>query len=142
MKVTGLNGREYNLDLKKYIDNNRSKRSFYHVQARGLIKDIFKGYTILEEVTLPGSKDQFGGKSLRADMFLPASRIIVEVHGEQHYKFNNFFFKSKLDFYKAKARDSDKREWCELNEIELIELNYNEDIDEWREKIRRVSSND
>ena len=42
MKVTGLNGREYNLELKKYIDNNRSKRSFYHVQARGLIKDIFK----------------------------------------------------------------------------------------------------
>lgn len=53
-----------------------------------------------------------------------------------------FFFKSKLDFYKAKARDSDKKEWCELNQIELIELNYNEDIDEWRTKIRRVSSED
>ena len=50
MKVTGLNGREYNLDLKKYINNDRSKRSFYHVKARELIKDIFHGYNILEEV--------------------------------------------------------------------------------------------
>ena len=47
MKVTGLNGREYNLDLKKYIDNDRSKRSFFHIKARELIKEIFKGYSIL-----------------------------------------------------------------------------------------------
>ena len=55
MKVIGLNGREYNLDLKKYIDIDRSKRSFYLVRAREIIKDIFKGYSILEEVKLPGT---------------------------------------------------------------------------------------
>ena len=43
MKVVGLNGREYNLDLKKYIKNERSKRSFYHLRAREIIKDIFTG---------------------------------------------------------------------------------------------------
>ena len=72
-------------------------------------------------------------------MFLPSRRILIEVHGEQHYNFNKFFFKNKLEFYKAKARDSDKRRWCESNEIELLELNYNEDVDDWREKIRRIS---
>ena len=43
MKVVGLNGREYNLDLKKYIKNDRSKSSFYHLRARERIKDIFSG---------------------------------------------------------------------------------------------------
>ena len=46
-----------------------------------------------------------------------------------------FPYKNKMAFYKAKARDMEKREWCELNNMRLVELNYNEDIDEWRKKI-------
>ena len=42
---------------------------------------------------------------------------------------------NKLSFYKAKARDSDKREWCEINNINLVEFNYDEDVDEWRRKV-------
>ena len=59
MKVLGLNGREYNLDLKKYIvrENDTKKKSKYHLAARELLKEIFSGYTILEEVKLPGSRD-------------------------------------------------------------------------------------
>ena len=71
-----------------------------------------------------------------ADLFLPNRRLIVEVHGEQHYKFNTFFFKTKLEFYQARARDNDKREWCRINDIELVEFNYDEDIDDWRRKIQ------
>ena len=141
IEIVGLDARGY-IWTPLSAASKKGARSKLHEKARKLLEEFYPYDTILEEVTLPGSKDQFGGKSLRADMFLPARRIIVEVHGEQHYKFNTFFFKSKLDFYKAKARDSDKREWCDLNEIELIELNYNEDIDEWRTKIRRVSSDD
>ncbi len=117
-------------------------RSKLHKKAYDLLEKFYPYDTILEEVTLPGSKDQFGKKSLRADMFLPARRILIEVHGEQHYKFNKFFFKNKLHFYRAKARDLDKREWCHLNDIEFIVLNYNEDLDEWERKIRTVSSSD
>lgn len=133
------------LDLKKYIWNpltNASKkvnRSKLHEKAYKLLEELYPYDTILEEITLPGSKDQFGKRNLKADMFLPARRILIEVHGEQHYKFNNFFFKNKLEFYRAKARDSDKVFWCETNDIELIELKYNEDIDEWTRKIKRVS---
>ena len=59
MKVTGLNNKEYNLDLKKYIvrENNTKKKSKYHLLARNLIKEVFNSYTILEEVKLPGSRD-------------------------------------------------------------------------------------
>jgi hypothetical protein len=39
-----------------------------------------------------------------------------------------------MAFFKAKARDSDKAAWCELNNMNLIELNYNEKEPEWRVK--------
>jgi len=133
------------LDSKNYIWNPLSSasksvnRSKLHEKALKLLEEFYPYDTILEEVTLPGSKDQFGRRNLKADIFLPARRILVEVHGEQHFKFNGFFFKNKLEYYRAKARDSDKRFWCEINNIEIIELNYNEDIDDWRRKIKRVS---
>ena len=38
-----------------------------------------------------------------------------------------------MAFFKAQARDKDKRAWCKLNHINLIELNYNESEEEWRE---------
>ena len=40
-----------------------------------------------------------------------------------------------MEFFKAQARDKDKKKWCQINEFTLIELFYNESIDEWRDKI-------
>ena len=54
MKVTGLNGREYDLDLKKY-SKQRSKCSYYHKRVRELLSEIFSGYNVYEEVKLPGT---------------------------------------------------------------------------------------
>ena len=54
MKVTGLNGREYNLDLKKY-SKQRSGCSYYHKIARELLCEMFSGYNVYEEVKLPGT---------------------------------------------------------------------------------------
>ena len=120
MKVTGLNGREYNLDLKKYINNDRSKRSFYHLKAREIIKDIFHGYTILEEVKLPGTVNPAKKSALYLDFYIPNATMAVEVHGQQHFKYTPFFHKSKAGFLKAQARDKVKAEWCEINNIELV----------------------
>ena len=137
MKVVGLNGREYNLDLKKYIKNERSKRSFYHLRAREIIKDIFSGYTILEEVKLPGSVNPAKKSVLYLDFFIPNATMAIEVHGEQHYKFVPFFHKSKAGFLRAKARDRDKEEWCKINEITLVSLRFDDSEEYWREQIER-----
>lgn len=137
MKVTGLNGREYNLDLKKYIDNDRSKRSFFHIKARELIKEIFKGYTILEEVKLPGTVKPSKKSVLYLDFLIPNAKIGVEVHGQQHFKYTPFFHKSKAGFLQAKARDKNKAEWCEINDIELIILRFDDSEEYWREKLER-----
>jgi hypothetical protein len=64
--------------------------------------------------------------------------MAFEVHGEQHYEYCPFFHKSKADFLKAKARDEDKIEWCQINDIQIIVLNFKENDDEWRKHIKGI----
>jgi len=134
LKIKGLDGKEYT-----WIPSNNivqtEKRSKLHENAKILLTERFCNDRILEELVLPGTKTTFRKSTLKADFFIPNRNLIVEVHGEQHVKFNSFFFEDKLDFYKAKARDRDKKRWCELNNFTIVELFYNESIDEWRQKI-------
>ena len=135
MKFKGLNGREYSVQTNKYIvrpDNNRG-RSQYHLRARDLLKDMFRSYTILEEMKLPGVT-KIGG-SLYLDFYIPNLDLAFEVHGRQHYEFVPFFHKTKAGFMQAQRRDVLKGEWCEVNNIQLIELSYERTDDEWREQI-------
>jgi hypothetical protein len=132
MKVLGLDDKYYNWNPK----SNKGKRSKLHNKVRKFLDSCFPHDRILEEVTLAGTKkpSSFGGL-LRADFWLPLRSIIVEANGEQHFKFNSFHFKRKLDFFRAQARDRDKAYWCEINDIKLVNLNFNETEEEWREKI-------
>ena len=138
MNVLGINGKSYVWNLSKYdvFYDDKRKRSKYHLKARSLLKDIFNSYRILEEVKLPGSTLPHRKSVLYLDFYIPSIRLAIEVHGEQHYKFNAYFHKSKADFLKSLARDDDKIIWCELNDIRLVILKYSESEDEWRKRIQ------
>ena len=136
MKIIGLDQQEYSwIPSNNIVDTE--KRSGLHNKAKELLKERYPNDRILEELVLPGTKTATRKSTLKADFFIPVRKLIIEVHGEQHTGFNNFFFKSKMDFYKAQARDRDKKQWCEINNFELIELFHNESIEEWRSKIWR-----
>jgi len=136
MNITGLDGKDYSWNPgANQAKASEQFKSSIHKKAKILLDNLFPYDRILEEVSLPGTKTQFRRGMLRADFFIPNRDLVVEVHGEQHYKFNSFFYKDKLNFYRAKVRDVDKKEWCELNNIRLVALDYNEDTDEWRRKI-------
>ena len=128
MKVTGLDNKEYSWSIWGKSSDSEQKSS-YHLKARALLKKLFPIDRILEEVYLPGCD------SLYADFFLPLRKIIVEVHGEQHYKYIPFFHGNKLNFFKAQARDRNKRLFCEKNGILYIDLPCSESEDEWRNRI-------
>src|SRR5687767_3019327 len=98
MKVLGLNGKQYHLKISghKYRPGETRPRSQYHVQARELLNTLFPADIILEEVILPGSDN------LTVDFFVPQANLMVEVHGEQHYKFNPHFHKNILGFINSK----------------------------------------
>ena len=134
MKIFGLDGREYSWNPSHksgtFSDKNKSK---LHISVRNFLKSEFPYDRILEEVTLPGTRTSIRKSTLYADFFIPNRSMIVEAHGEQHYKYNSFFFKDKKSFYRAKARDNDKRNWCEQNGITMVELSYKDNEDEWRQ---------
>jgi len=137
MKVVGLNGRQYNINLKKYIirNNDKTVKSKYHITARELLAEMFKGYTVLEEVKLPGSRCPSKKSALFLDFFIPSLYLGIEVHGQQHYEFVQFFHKTKSGFLTSKKRDFIKEDWCELNGIELVVFKYSDSIEDWRKQI-------
>lgn len=133
MKIIGLNGRTYTWKLVGHVvDEDTLTRSKYHLQARALLTELFPLDRLLEEVPLPGSD------GLTADFYISSAKIMVEVHGEQHYKYIPHFHRDLLGFIKSKRRDANKKAWCELNNIILVELSYTETIDGWRSKLREA----
>lgn len=129
MKAIDLDGKESNIRLDNHIvklDNNRCK-SALHLRARNIIHEIYPNLPIAEEVPI---KVKFG-LTLYLDFYIHQVKRSVEVNGSQHYSFNPMFHKSRAAFLKQRKNDNYKREWCEINNIELIELKYDE-ADEWK----------
>lgn len=135
MKVTGLDQKEHVWNFTKYKNVN-TNCSEPHKRARMLLWALFPFDTIYEEVTIPGIKTEITQRALIADFYIHAHRLMIEVQGEQHYKFNSFFYSNKLAFFRAQKLDKLKYEWCKLNKIRLIELPYDKTDDEWLHIIR------
>lgn len=93
-------------------ESSRSNAQFHLGQQ---LQALYAGIPILEEFSIPDSK-------LSLDFFIPVFRVAFEFQGEQHDQFNSFYHKDKTDFIKQQQRDVDKREWCEINSIRLIEV--------------------
>ena len=131
MKVIGLNNKIYNLSLPKIVlKDDQTKRSKPHLRAKEILGGLFRGELIYEEVGLPGS-----GR-LKVDFYVPRHSLMVEVQGRQHSEYVGHFHKNKLAFLKQLKRDQNKRKWCELNQIVLVEL-YDGD---WEEQLRGAIS--
>jgi hypothetical protein len=130
--VYDTSGRIHSWNLTGHIprfDSTRP-RSDLHIRARALIKAEYPTDNILEEVPLPGEQ-------LYGDFYLPLRRLMVEAMGEQHYNYIPFFHGSPFNFIKGKKNDARKREWCLINDIQLIEFKYNEKEEEWLMKLRQ-----
>ena len=86
MKTRDLNGNIVEWKPKGEIivaQDNRS-RSQLHLTARQILYSIFPTTPILEEVSIPIRR----GTTQYFDFFINTNRLAIEVHGQQHYKFN------------------------------------------------------
>jgi len=135
MKTRGLDGQVHNWKLHGYVvrASESRPRSKLHLKARTILKDIFPTVQILEEVAAPITRTE----KLFFDFYINTVKLVVEVHGQQHYKFNTLFHSSAQDFANQRKRDRRKAEWCEYNNITYVELPYNEDEDQWRIRINQ-----
>lgn len=130
MKTIGTDGKLYILNPKKSaINEDNEAKSSLHKCARLIIKQCLPYSTVYEEILLTGCKGISG--TLRADFFIPDLPLLIEVHGEQHYKYIKHYHKSETEFLLAQKNDLIKKEWCLINEIAYVELPFNK-AKEWK----------
>jgi hypothetical protein len=122
MKFYDTRGRQHRIDVRpskwprKEIGSGRGK---FQSQVGEILQDLFAGYYVLEEFPCLGD-------GLYLDFFIPAKGLAVEVQGAQHHKFNPFFHKDKAAFVRQVENDKRKAQWCEINEIRLVKINWGE----------------
>jgi len=114
MKVVGLDGRSYSLDLSGHGES--SNPSAPHLEARQLLAGFYPLDRRLEEVVLPGTN------GLRADFLVPSRRLVVEVQGRQHGEYVPHFHRDAAGYLRSVGRDDRKRRWAELNGFRHVEL--------------------
>ncbi len=118
MRFKCLDGPEVTVRINpaKYpIRSREASRSNgqYHLGKK--LRIVYPQCSILEEWGIPGSR-------LSLDFFIPSRKLAFEFQGIQHDEFNSFFHANKAAFAAQKKRDADKRRWCELNSIALVEV--------------------
>lgn len=98
------------------VRTRAQSRSFgQHNLGRQLQNIYGTAAVILEEFPVPNER-------LFLDFYMPHHQLAFEFQGTQHDKFNKFFHGDSKGFKQSRERDSRKRAWCELNEIDLIEV--------------------
>ena len=127
MFVKDLDGNSHNWLLTGNMSKGKvDNRSSLHLRARKIITSAYPTLQILEEVPIQIRKSE----TLYLDFYIPLKKMCFEVHGEQHYKFIPFYHNTILNFLKAQKRDREKHEWCDINNIEYIELPFDKQ-EEW-----------
>lgn len=115
MKLYNLKGKPIDFSVTKYqIDWDKTVS-----KPQKLVKDVlytyWKDHFVCEEMRIPGSK-------MRIDLINFNLEIAIEVSPSSSHEYNKFFHKNRMEYMKAKKREIQKAEWCEVNGIELIEL--------------------
>lgn len=121
MKLPGLNGRPYHVNLAKYQIDWNHKISIPQFRVARFLYPYWKGHVVLSEFRIPGSR-------LRLDFCNLTIRTIIEVSPASSHSFNQFFHKDRQRFCNAVHRDLVKGEWAEKHGFAFIELG-DDDLD-------------
>ena len=134
MKITDLEGNihRWKSEGTTVRFNEQRPRSQLHKKARLLLRDIYPTLQICEEVLVPLRRD----KKIFLDFYINTIKTVVEVHGAQHYKFNSLYHSCAQDFLNQQKRDMDLRDWCYLNNLNYIEFPFNEDEQQWHQRLK------
>lgn len=116
MKMLNLRGKLVSKNVSKYLINWDSKsRSKFQEEVKKFLKPYWSYCIVFEEFPVYGSL-------LKVDILNATKKIAVEVNGEQHYSYNNFFHGSIEKYADSLDRDTIKLEWLEKNGYQLVEI--------------------
>lgn len=93
-------------------------------QVYDILKRLFPHNFIIKEHYV-----KHKGVRLFFDIYIKDLQVLIEIQGVQHDKYVSRFHGDKEGFIALKKRDNLKIEFCELNRIPLVFINYDEKID-------------
>lgn len=106
------------------IDWDGSSRSKIQYNTKQFLKKYWSNHIVFEEFPVAGTK-------LSLDFYNANKKIAVEVQGKQHTKYVPFFHgKNKINYINQLKRDQDKLKFCELNDIQLVEIYDGDEVNE------------
>ena len=77
-------------------------------------------------IILNKTKIKINHKWYEFDGYNKECKIAFEYHGIQHYKYPNYWYKTREEFEAALQRDKEKENYCKKNNIQLIIIPYYE----------------
>jgi hypothetical protein len=123
MKFKTLDGKDrFVKNIKNLIiDWDGKSRSKFQFEVKTFLKPYWKGDVVFEELKIVGTR-------LSLDFFNANKKIAIEVQGQQHFKYVKFFHGNRANFLSQIKRDVKKIEFCELNNIKLVEIYPNDTL--------------
>lgn len=107
-KIVGIN--------KYLIDWDKKSRSKFQKSVKDFFKSYWFRHVVFEEFPVAGTRMTF-------DFYNANERIAIEVQGGQHTKYVPFFHGGyKSNYLMQLKRDNQKHDFCDLNDIKLIEI--------------------
>lgn len=120
MRLLNINGRpQFKKVSHRAIDWKGESKSKFQKGVKFYLHPLWYHHVVYEEFPVYGTL-------YTLDFFNATKKIAIEVQGGQHTKFTKYFQKSEFDFLKQLKIDETKRKFCEMNNIQLIEIFYEE----------------
>jgi hypothetical protein len=122
VKFIGLNGKPRSISgINKYLIKWHEKsRSNPQFKVKQYLEPFWCSDIVFEEFPVAGTR-------LKVDILNLTKKIAIEVHGQQHEKFNPFFHdKKRSKFLKSIKNDFLKEEFLKKNNINLLIIYDNE----------------
>ena len=105
------------IGVQKYIiDWDSSSKSKFQKSVKDFLRDYWNRHVVFEEFPVAGTRMTF--------VFYNANeKVAIEVQGGQHTKYVPFFHGNyKNNYLMQLKRDHQKHDFCELNDIKLVEI--------------------
>jgi len=119
------------IDLGPRVTLRKGKCSKSQLRTALVLSYILSGEKYIMETTWDWLLSA-ANTTMYLDIYFPTLKLAVEYHGEQHFKYPNFFHKSQKDFIDAQKRDIQKKKLLNKHGITLIEWRFDESITEER----------
>lgn len=105
------------IGVQKYtIDWDGSSKSKFQKSVKDFLYKYWARHVVFEEFPVAGTR-------MTLDFYNANNKIAIEVQGGQHTKYVPFFHGSyKNNYLMQLKRDHQKHDFCQLNDIKLVEI--------------------